>query len=271
MMIDCSSKEPGSCRLQLNNEIHLWICDYQSISDEAVLSNYRAILSIDERQQEGRFYFQRDRRRYLVTRALLRIVLSRYVDVFPGQWVFSVNSFGKPEIANCRTRATRLSFNVSHTHSLIVVGVADGRDLGVDVENVFDRDVSVDLADQFFSSTEVAALVALPTARRRDRFFEYWTFKEAYIKARGMGLSIPLNKFSFECSSDHAVGIAIDPDLDDEANRWEFWQFRPSPEYLVAVCAERVTAAHPTIVTRTIVPMQSESNFALWSTRSSRA
>jgi 4'-phosphopantetheinyl transferase len=254
----------------LENEIHLWVCDYQAICD-AALNGYRAMLSIEELEQELRFYFPRDRRRYLVTRALVRTVLSRYADVLPKQWIFSANPFGRPEIANLKQCDFRLSFNVSHTDSLIVVGVADGRSLGVDIENIVDRDVSISLASQFFSSDEVAALMNLPSARRRDRFFEYWTFKEAYIKARGMGLSIPLNKFGFDCSRDRVVQIVIAPDLGDDPNRWEFWQFRPSPEYLIAVCAERVASGCPTIVMRDIVPAQSESILNIPFTRSSGA
>jgi 4'-phosphopantetheinyl transferase len=255
----------------LSNEIHLWVCDYQAICDAALLNEYRAMLSIEEVEQEWRFYFPRDRRRYLVTRALVRTVLSRYADLLPKEWIVSVNPFGRPEIANRRQCSRRLSFNVSHTHSLIVVGVADGRGLGVDVENIVDRDVSINLANQFFSSDEVGSLVNLPSARQKDRFFEYWTFKEAYIKARGMGLSIPLNKFSFDCSRDRVVRIAIDPDLGDDPNRWELWQFRPSPEYLIAVCAERVSLGCPAMLIRNIVPTQSESIVDIPFTRSSRA
>jgi 4'-phosphopantetheinyl transferase len=238
-------------------EVHLWLCDYADIGDKQLLDAYRTLLNEGEKEQESRFYFERDRRRYLVTRALVRTVLSRYEPIEPKDWRFCVNAYGCPKIESPE-RVVRLSFNISHAHSLIVLGVADGRALGVDVENVLAREVSIDIADNFFSPTEVAALAGVPTTRQHDRFFEYWTFKESYIKARGMGLSIPLDKFSFQYPHDGVVQIAIDPALADDPRRWKFWQFRPTPEYLVAVCADREQSRSMAVVVREIVPLQVE-------------
>src|SRR5438132_13709418 len=154
--------------------------------------------------------------------------------------MFSTNAYGRPEIVNPPAWDACLSFNIYRTHSLIVLGVTRRRALGVDVENVCTREISIDIADRYFAPEEVAALRAAPPRQQQYRFFEYWTFKEAYIKARGMGLSLPLDKFSFRYPDDRAVEIAIDPELTDETARWQFWQFRPRTEYLVAICAERV-------------------------------
>jgi 4'-phosphopantetheinyl transferase len=145
---------------------------------------------------------------------------------------------------------------------MIVLGITTGRELGVDVENVRAREVSMDIAGHYFAPQEVAVLHAAPANEQQDRFFEYWTFKEAYIKARGMGLSLPLDKFSFHYPHDRAVGIAIDPALSDDAARWQFWQFRPAPEYLVAVCAERVGGQSPRLVVRQTVPLLRDTPFA---------
>ena len=241
-------------------EIHLWLAFYDEISDERLHAGYRDLLNAAEREQEPRFYFARDRRRYLVTRALVRTVLSRYAPVAPPTWAFSANAYGRPEIAN--PLAGDLIFNISHTHSLIVMGVTRGRALGVDVENVRARAVSIDIANHYFAPEEVDVLAAAPAHEQQDRFFEYWTFKESYIKARGMGLSLPLDKFSFHYPDDRAVGIAIHPDLADDPTRWQFWQLRPTPEYLVAICAERVGARPPRLIARRAIPMQSEEPFA---------
>jgi 4'-phosphopantetheinyl transferase len=245
------------------DDIHLWMVDYGGIDDERVHEAYRALLNGEEKQQELRFHFARDRRRYLVTRALVRTVLSRYGPLSPSDWIFSASDYGRPEIANKGVGAAALTFNISHTHSLIVLGVTRGRALGVDVENVHAREVSIDIADQFFSPTEVSALAGVAPDQQRERFFEYWTFKESYIKARGMGLSIPLDKFSFRYPHDRSVEIAIDSDLADDPGRWQFWQLRPKPEYLVAVCAERIGAQSPTIVVRNAVPMGREGTLDL--------
>lgn len=249
-------------------EIHLWLAFYDEINDERLHAAYRGLLDAAEREQEPRFYFARDRRRYLVTRALVRTVLSRYAPIAPRDWAFSTNAYGRPEIVN--PRAGNLTFNISHTHSLIVMGVTRGRALGVDVENVRARAVSIDIADHYFAPQEVAVLAAAPAREQQDRFFEYWTFKESYIKARGMGLSLPLDKFSFHYSDDRAVGIAIHPELADDATRWQFWQFRPTPEYLVAICAERVGAGSPRLIARQAVPMQSEESFVFETQRVSQ-
>ncbi|HZR59126.1 MAG TPA: 4'-phosphopantetheinyl transferase superfamily protein [Terriglobales bacterium] len=243
-------------------EIHLWLVFYDKINEECLHSAYRELLNAAEKEQEPRFYFARDRHRYLVTRALVRTVLSRYVSIHPKEWIFSTNAYGRPEIVNTQARDACLSFNISHTHSLIVMGVTKRRALGVDVENFRAREVSIDIADRYFAPQEVAALTAAPLHQQQYRFFEYWTFKEAYIKARGMGLSLPLDKFSFHYPDDHAVEIAIHPELADDSGRWQFWQFCPSPEYLVAICAERSGAKSLSMTVRQAIPMLNENEFA---------
>src|SRR5215467_11163871 len=117
-------------------EIHLWLAFYDEINEEPLLSAYRELLDDVEREQEPRFYFAGDRRRYLITRALVRTVLSRYVAIEPTEWIFSANAYGRPDIVNTHGRDACLSFNISHTHSLIVLAVTRHRALGVDVENL---------------------------------------------------------------------------------------------------------------------------------------
>src|SRR5262245_3576311 len=139
-------------------EIHLWLAFYDEISEERLHSAYRELLDPAEKEQEPRFYFARDRRRYLITRALARTVLSRYAPIHPKEWVFSANAYGRPEIVNAQARDAGLSFNISHTHSLIALGVTKGRALGVDVENFIAREAPIYIADHFFAPPEVEAL-----------------------------------------------------------------------------------------------------------------
>lgn len=239
-------------------EIHLWLVLTDEITEQRLHSAYRELLNPGEKEQESRFFFAKDQRRYLVTRALTRTVLSRYEPVPPKEWVFSVNAYGRPEIANAQARAAELSFNLSHTQGLIVLGVSKGRALGVDVENLRAREASIDIADCFFAPQEAAALAAEPRSRQQYRFFEYWTFKEAYIKARGMGLSLPLDKFSFSYPDDRTVELAIHPELADDPARWQFWQFRPGSEYLTAICAERTGLQSPRLIVRRTIPLTIE-------------
>lgn len=244
-------------------EIHLWLAFYDEITDERLLSDYRGLLNSAEKEQQSRFYFAKDRLRYLVTRALVRTVMSRYVPIDPRDWVFSTNAYGCPEIANAEGREAFLSFNISHTESLIVLGVTTRRALGVDVENFRAREVSIEIADRYFAPAEVAALNNVPRQQQQYRFFEYWTFKESYIKARRMGLSLPLDKFSFHYPHDRGLEIAIDAELADDAARWQFWQFQPTPEYLVAICAERISDQAPRLIVHQTVPMSSEKSLSL--------
>lgn len=243
-------------------EVHLWLAYYDEIDDPALHVRYRALMSRSEQNQEPRFHFARDRRRYLVTRALVRTVLSRYVDLAPTQWEFRTNPYGRPEIANVGLPGGQIAFNVSHTHSLIIMGVTRRRALGVDVENVQSRTVSLGIAAQCFAQVEVETLARTPAELRQQRFFEFWTLKESYIKARGMGLSLPLSKFSFSFPAERRVRIDIDADLDDDSRRWCFWQLRPAAPYLAAVCAERLAGSKPTIASRKTVPLRFEEILA---------
>lgn len=240
------------------HHIDVWLAYYQDISDAHLHATYRSLLTEEERGKEFRFYFADDQRRYLVTRAMVRTVLSRYLAVDPTDWRFTNNAYGRPAIANPGHAECGLRFNISHTRGLIALGVTQGRELGVDVENLQTREVTLDIADHFFAPVEVAELATVPKERQQDRFFEYWTFKESYIKARGMGLSIPLGQFSFHYPNERAVYIAIDPELADDANRWEFWQYRPTAEHLLAVCAERREGTAPSLTLRRTVPMVTE-------------
>jgi len=249
--------------------IHLWFADYDEIIEESVFAAYRELLTAAEKEQEGRFYFERDRRRYLVTRALQRTVLSRYVSVDPKALVFSTNTYGRPEIANEQAVDARLSFNISHTHSLIVIGVTKGRSIGVDVENVHTGKGMIDLAERYFAPREVAELAATPADCQQHRFFEYWTLKEAYIKARGMGLSLPLDRFGFHFPNGDAIEIAIASELNDDPARWHFWQIRSTPDYLIAICAERCGAQFPRLTAWRSIPMVSDERLAIEVLRSS--
>lgn len=241
------------------DEIHLWLAFYEQITDVRLHAAYLKILDESERERQSRFRFSRDRLRYLVARALVRTVLSRYFPaVAPPEWIFSTNEYGRPSVANSSAISSSINFNLSHTCGLIALAVARKREVGIDVENVRTRTVSIDMANRFLAPEEVTALAQVPGELQRDRIFEYWTLKESYIKARGMGLSVPLEKLSFTYPDDRHVRIAIHADLMDDPQRWALWQFRPTPEYLLAVCAERLPQRVSRFVVRRVVPTQAE-------------
>lgn len=263
------SADPDADRLDARPErIDLWLTFYDDVTDEALLARLRRVLSEAERAQEPRFFFADDRKRYLLTRALVRTVLSRYADIAAADWCFSNNAYGRPQIAHRDAPVQQLSFNLSHTRGLIALAVSRQRTLGIDVEHVSARRVSLGIADRFFAPDEVTALQALAPERQQERFFEYWTFKESYIKARGMGLSIPLDRFSFHYPHERGVALSVQPDLGDDAARWQFWQCRPAPDYLLALCAERSDAPTQISLRRT-VPTVGEEWLALGFSRAS--
>ncbi len=115
------------------------------------------------------------------------------------------------------------------------------------MENVHAREVDIEIAGRFFAPAEAAALRVLPSEEQQQRFFDYWTLKESYIKARGMGLSIPLESFAFDLEDPARIRVRIKPGLQDDAERWLFWCLRLGRGYLMALCAEHRGAERPSL------------------------
>jgi 4'-phosphopantetheinyl transferase len=190
-------------------------------------------MSEPEAKQQRRFVFERDRHQYLVCRGLIRYTLSRYAPVAPADWQFSYNNYGRPEVLRGLCDLP-LRFNLSHTRGMGVLAITLSQDIGVDVEDTNRGDVGIHIADRYFSPREVADLRALPASQQPRTFFDYWTLKESYIKGRGMGLSLPLDKFSFELRH-QPPSIDIEPELNDPPTDWQFRQFNPNDRHLVAL------------------------------------
>jgi len=243
------------------DQIDLWFLFTDKVATASELTvRYRDFLDEEERRQEQRFHFARDRHRYLLTRALVRTVLSRYIPVSATDWRFEPSAYGRPIIANDHELARELSFNISHTDGLIVLAVTRGGAVGVDLE-CRGRDADLEVADRYFSPMEVRALRSLPLEAQRHRFLDLWTLKESYIKARGMGLSIPLDKFSIDLDRATSSAIIFDGDFDDEPGRWRFYQLYPSQEHLGALCVQRHLGMPARLVARNIVPLISDRIF----------
>ncbi len=240
--------------------IHLWITRLDEPELRSASRHYPALLSDEEQARQRRFHFEKDRHRYLVTRALVRSTLSRYAGLAPLDWRFETNAYGKPSIAHDSPELRRLSFNLSHTDECVVLAVADRLALGVDVEKAVPRFSVQDLAQRFFAPSEAQDLMSLPPAQESRRFFEYWTLKEAYIKARGMGLSIPLDRFSVDLSGEREIRLRVEDGQPDRAQDWQMWQWRDEAEHLLALCVERPRAPRqPQVQLRQVVPLGGEA------------
>jgi 4'-phosphopantetheinyl transferase len=195
----------GECEAHL----HVLRTDALARTSEAdLLARYGELLIPDERARQRRYLFEHSRRQHLLTRVMVRSVLSRYAAVDPRAWRFGANPHGRPFIA-APALAAPLAFNLAHTDGLIVCLVARSAEAGVDVEYTLRRSAFAQIAQRFFSDGEAAALRALPEDAQRERFFAYWTLKEAYIKARGLGLALPLGAFAFALDGDD-ISIAFD-------------------------------------------------------------
>jgi 4'-phosphopantetheinyl transferase len=217
-------------------DVHVWLFDGPEDAAPACADRCAALLSPDETARMGRYRFGADQRRYLFAHALVRSVLSRYLPTTPPPlWRFVSNRHGRPEIAPGMTELP-LRFNLSHTEGLVACAVTLGRDVGVDVEHLEPRTFDLGIASGHFAPSEVRALMSEPEGARRERFFAIWTLKEAYIKARGLGLALPLDQFAFELPD---LRVHFDPRLNDDANYWHFEQFRPTPTHGLALAVRR--------------------------------
>ena len=234
------------------NAVHVDLVHTDNADAWANREAYLALMSPDEHERMARLIFERDRRRFLLTRALVRTMLSRYTHVPPAGWKFIENIHGRPEILERPAGVPDLRFNISHTDGLIACAVTIGREVGVDVEHI-GRRLTHDVAGRFFAPKEVNDLSKLPEDEQRRVFFDYWTLKEAYIKARGFGLALPLADFSFTLSPPSPPRIAFEPSLDDDPGSWQFAQDWPTPQHRLGLAVRREGADLPVRI-RSVVP-----------------
>jgi 4'-phosphopantetheinyl transferase len=224
-------------RGDLAHEAHVWLTFPEAISDTGILDGYRQLLSSAEVERVAEIALERVRHEYLVTRALVRTTLSRYVPVRPEDWKFETSAGGRPEIAG--PSGTGLRFNLSHTRGVVACLVTDDIDAGVDVENT-ERSLDVQgLAERRFAAEEAVELRSCPADRKQRHFFGLWTLKEAYLKACGHGITRPLRSVVFSLAGGEDLGVRLDPPLEDRAADWQFGLFEHSPSVLMAVALAR--------------------------------
>jgi len=220
-----------------SNEIHLWMTKpAELLGDDELLATYSTLLTSTELAKQQRYKFAKDRYDALITRAFIRDLLSYYADVAPQDWQFEKGTKDKPEVVNC---PFPLRFNISHTKNLIICAVTLADDIGCDVENTGRSNDVLAIAERYFSPKETTELFALPEAQQRNRFFDFWTLKESYIKAWGLGLAIPLTDFSFKINDteqNYKNLFTIKKDINlsfaqhrvDEPQIWRSWIVYPS-------------------------------------------
>jgi 4'-phosphopantetheinyl transferase len=220
--------------MQLNRDtLHVWVVRLEVAAPH--LEELERTLSADEIARADRFYFERDRRSFVVARGILRATIANYLEAAPSALRFSYNEFGKPRLEGSK-KFCDLSFNVSHSGGLALIAIALCRDVGVDIEAINDSVRTEQVAKHFFSAAEVAALARLPQSLRTAGFFNCWTRKEAYIKARGRGLSIPLDSFDVTLIPGEPAALIRTEDPSDLSN-WKIENLQIDSGYAGAIVA----------------------------------
>jgi 4'-phosphopantetheinyl transferase len=215
------------------DEVQLWRLDLDAIgADEA---RWQSLLSSDETARASRFHFQRDRQRFVASRALLRTILGNYLAIEPSSLSFSYSKREKPSLGPAHS-GSGITFNVSHSGVIALFAFTCHRDIGVDVEQVRHSSDLDAVARRFFSAHEQDQLATLASEARIEAFFRCWTRKEAYIKATGDGLALPLSQFDVSVAPGEPNALlATRPDA-SEAERWLLREVPAGSGYLAAVC-----------------------------------
>jgi 4'-phosphopantetheinyl transferase len=219
----------------LKDEVHVW---QASLDQQAAnVGDFWPALSLEESARAARFRWPRDRERYVVSRGLRREILGGYLGVGPHELVFAHNRHGKPYLAGDHA-LSGLRFNVAHSHGLALFVVTLYREVGVDLEFTGRALAVGSIAEQFFSPSEVATLRALPIAQRRQAFYDCWTRKEAYLKARGTGLLPRMNAFDVSLRPGEAAAILAHREDPLETSRWSLTAMATEPGFAAALCVE---------------------------------
>ena len=218
-----------------DHEVHVWRAQLELPASQ--LQRLRDILTDDEVDRANRFVFERDRQRFIAARGTLRSILSRYIPIAPGQLRFNYNPYGKPLLAS-EFSSYLLNFNLTHSGSMALYAITRGMEIGVDVEQVRSNFEYEEIAERFFSANEAAVLRTVPTEKKLEAFYDCWTRKEAYIKAHGKGLSLPLDSFDVSFAPGEPPMLLITRDEPQESSHWTLVDLKPGPGYVGALAVK---------------------------------
>jgi 4'-phosphopantetheinyl transferase len=233
------------------DEVHLWQIDLDAVSADQ--RRWRRMLSSDELARAARFHFHRDREHFTATRACLRIILAHYVGSDPSALKFHYSEREKPALdpkrdppfdPECDPKrdpslaGNQVEFNVSHSGARALLAFARSRAVGVDIEQIRDNFDPGAIAGRFFSEHEQRQLEALAPPERFNGFFRCWTRKEAYIKAHGAGLSLPLDQFDVSLRPGDQNALLATRPQSAEAARWSLREVPAEDGYVAALCVQ---------------------------------
>lgn len=218
-------------------EVQLWLADLDR--PPVPLADLAALLDPDERARASRFRFDVHRHRYTVGRGLLRILLGRLTGRPPERLAFRYGAKGKPFLADpAPGPEAELRFNLSNSANGVLIAIGRGGEIGVDLEALRPMDDAAELVERFFAPSERTTFSRLPPEERTTGFFSGWTRKEAYVKARGDGLSLPTTEFEVTLGPREPARLTRFEREPDEVGRWSFAAFEPARGFLGALAVE---------------------------------
>lgn len=217
----------------LSNTVHLWRIDLSDLDDGDV--RLEQMLSPGERLRAKAYHFARDRARFVVVRGALRRLLGGYLNHPPARLTLCQGTYGKPTVVETGPAGARLDFNVSHTDGLALLAFAWERVIGVDVERIRPMPEFDQISKRFFAPTECVALAGLPAHEQLRGFFTCWTRKEAYLKAHGAGLALPLDSFVVSVAPHEPARVLSVRDDPDAPTRWHLESLALAPGYVGAL------------------------------------
>ncbi|NKB32183.1 MAG: 4'-phosphopantetheinyl transferase superfamily protein [Pseudomonadales bacterium] len=220
-----------------DTEIHLWHVDQAEFEGTELEDDCLSWLTEIETTRYLRYTFDHHRKQFLLGRMLIRNTLSKYATIAPEDWLFTENDYGKPAI-DASQQSQPIFFNLSHSGDRLVLALSKQEAIGVDIESSNKPRRVLKIADRYFSPSEVQELLALPDSEQLSRFYDLWTLKEAYIKACGLGLAIPLQQFSYAFPSEYRVLIDFAEERNDDSTQWQVWQIDPGRPFKLALAVK---------------------------------
>jgi 4'-phosphopantetheinyl transferase len=214
----------------------LWFAYPDDLQDEGAFASASSLLSKDELSRSQGFRFDRDRREFIASRALVRSALSYFHPIAPDEWAFQFNAFGKPNVHH----ACGLNFNLSHTSKLVACCVVVDGEVGIDVERQERAQEILELGEEIFSAVEQGQIEALTGDEKGSHALSLWTLKEAYIKARGVGFSLPVNQVTFIHEGTSEIRLQLESPLCGDDRQWKFCLF-DFAGHRVAIAVEKST------------------------------
>lgn len=231
---DIWSQTPDILSLDCST-VHLWYARLD-LADKEVAA-YREILSADERMVSDRFAFDLDRKSYTLAHGALRSILALYLDIDARQITFSHSQYGKPALTK-NLKDYKILFNLSHSRDFALIGLAYKREIGVDIEFMCNDFDFMKIAETYFTPREYSCLLKSPDYMKKETFFRYWTYKEAFMKATGIGLSLPMNKVEVSTFPDQPITLLESDQRNGYSRKWNLMHIGCDPEYTAAVAVE---------------------------------